>query len=240
MITTAALAPDAERRAALLMSRYTALAEGNPAFHYDWHMRACEEEVADADSVTAALVAGHGRVGDLRRLVSDDQTFQVWRLRLEHPLWWIGTRARYTTSLLAQVVSELVDESDGFGFRSHLGITGYPGAQWFNETLAAIAPLSGPSRDRLVVALRLELRGRRLCMATAAFDDLDASVLFPESEVGTAQDGADLAAAIGAAEAIHGAQWAAALNTMLGDLDAITWRGVAEALDVEVRTAADG
>ncbi|MGD9622217.1 MAG: hypothetical protein AB7G47_19515 [Mycolicibacterium sp.] len=236
MTTTATLAPDAERRAALLMSRYTTLTESNPGFHYDWHMRACEGDAADADSVTAALVGGRGRFGDLRRLVSDDRTFQVWRLRLEHPLWWIGARARYMTSPLAQIVSELAnDQRPGlFGFtRSHLGITGYPGAHWFSQAKVAIAPLSAQGRDKLAVALRRELLGRRLCMSTVAVDDLDVGVVFPESEIDTVFDGTDLTTAIGAAEAIHGAQWAAAFNTMLGDLDPITWVGLTEALVAE-------
>ncbi|MBU8839133.1 hypothetical protein [Mycolicibacterium goodii] len=227
------LHPDAERRAELLMSRYATLTEGNPGFHYHWHMRALEHGTADADSVTEALVDGGDRLEDLRRLVSDDQTYQMWRVRLEHPHWWIGTRVRSTTSLLAQIISELTQDQ-GTGF--HAGISGYPGAHWFTQTKEAIQPLSEPSKEILAATLHRELQGRQVCMAAKLFDDIDASAVFPESESDTAFDGADLTEAIAAIEAVHGAAWADAFKTMLEDLDPITWPGLAESLVTERRT----
>lgn len=224
---------DAGRRAELLVSRYTALTEGNPGFHYHLHMRGWEHDAVDADSVTSALVEGPGRLSDLQRLASDDQTFQVWRLRLEHPEWWIGTRVRSTTALLAQIISELTGDSP---YGSHAGLTGYPGAYWFNQTKEAIKPLSGPSRQKLAVTLRRELLGRQLCMSAIRAQDIDVSREFQESEFDTTIDGAALTEAVDAAETVHGTEWADAFKTMLGDLDPITWVGLAESLATEVRT----
>lgn len=224
---------DAGRRAELLISRYTALAEGNPGFHYHLHMRGWEHDAVDADSVTSALVDGGDRVGNLRRLLSDDSIFLIWRLRLEHPMWWIGGRVKSTTSMLAQIISELTGDSP---YGSHAGLTGYPGAHWFNQTKEAIQPLSSPSRQKLAVTLRRELLGRQLCMSAIQAEDIDVSREFPESEFDTTIDGAALTEAIDAAEAVHGTEWADAFKTMLGDLDPITWAGLAEALATEVRT----
>lgn len=229
---TTAVTSDAQRRAELLLSRYTALTEGNPGFH--WHMRALEHGVADADSVTAALVGGGIRIDDLQRLVSDHQTFQVWRVRLEHPRWWIGIRARSMTALLVQIISELTDEP-AYGF--HAGISGYPGAHWFNKTKEAIQPLSEPSRQIIAATLRRELLGRQLCSSVLQLDDFEAAAAaFPEPENATAIDGAGLTDAIDAAEAVHGTAWAEAFNTMVADLDPITWPGLAESLVTELRT----
>lgn len=234
MTTAVTLDPDAQRRAELLLSRYTALTEGNPGFHYHWHMRALEHGPSDADSVTAALVDGGNRVDDLQRLVSDDQTFQVWRVRLEHPQWWIGTRVRSTTALLAQIISELTDEP-AYGF--HAGISGYPGAHWFNQTKEAIKPLSEPSRQIIAATLRRELLGQQLCSSVLLLDNLGAAAAaFPESENATAVDGAGLTDSIDAAEAVHGIAWAEAFKTMVADLDPITWAGLAESLVTELRT----
>lgn len=184
-------------------------------------MRALERGTADADSVTAALVDGGDRVEDLQRLVSDDQTFQVWRVRLEHPQWWIGTRVRSTTALLAQIISELTDEP---AYGSHAGISGYPGAHWFNQTKEAIKPLSAPSRQIIAATLRRELLGRQLCSSALLLDDFGAgAAAFPESENA-------------AAEAVHGTAWAEAFKTMVADLDPITWPGLAESLVTELRT----
>lgn len=223
---------EVERRAGLLMARFATLSDGNPGFHYDWHMRGFERDGDDADSVTSALVAGD-RIDALRRLVSDDQNFQIWRLRLEHPMWWIGTRVRSTTSLLAQIISELDDDEPLYGF--HTGLTGYAGAHWFNQTKEAIKPLSKQSRQKLAAALRRERLGRQLCMSAPVVEEIDIAQEFPESEFDTAiAAGADLTAAFDAVAGVHGRAWADAFATMLSDLDPITWASLAEAL------AADG
>lgn len=232
MSTTETLHPEARRRAELLVSRYTALTEANPGFHYHLHMRPGPEN----DSAISALVSGADRLDDLAPLVSDDRTFLVWRLRLEHPSWWIGGRVRSTTNLLAHVISELTGEP---WFGPHIGITGYPGAHWFNQAKAAIRPLSGPGRRRLAAALRRELVGRQLCMSMSWYvEDVDASgAEFPESEFDNPVDGVALARAVEAAEGVHGSEWADAFKTMVGDLDPIIWTDLAEALVVEVRSS---
>ncbi|MBX9922207.1 MAG: hypothetical protein K2Y33_20635 [Mycolicibacterium frederiksbergense] len=192
-------------------------------------MRDWESDAADADSVTSALVERGHRGDNLRRLVSDDQLFQIWRLRLEHPMWWIGTRVRYTTSMLAQIISELTGEP---AYGSHSAIGGV-GTHWFNQTKQAIQPLSGPARQKLAAALRRELLGRQLCMSQIPVEAIDVSVEFPESEFDSIIDGADLMKAVTAAEGVHGTDWADAFKTMLGDLDPITWGNLAESLVTE-------
>lgn len=237
MSTTETLHPDARRRAELLVSRYAALTEANPGFHYHLHMRAAPHGDGDNDSAISALAAGADRLDELQPLVSDDRTFHVWRLRLEHPRWWIGLRVRSTTSLLAQLISELNGEP---GFGTHAGITGYPGAHWFGQAKAAIKPLSSPGRRRLATALRRELVGRQLCMTANWYvEDVDASAEFPASEFDMPVDDVALAQAVEAAEGVHGSEWADAFKTMVGDLDPIIWTDLADALVVEVRSSAN-
>lgn len=251
MAATETLVPEAERRAELLTARYTTLTQGNPGFHYHLHMSAWEPGIPDADSVTAALVAGRDRIADLVRLAADDQTFHVWRLRLEHPDWWIGGRAGGIPALLADLVWELsgtapdgVTLPDGSGpCFPHRGATGYIGAHWFTSTLEAIAPLTGPTRIKLSEALSRELLGRTICRALPAFVALnlygqqEIAHAFPESEREAVVDCSSLEQSINAAEAIHGPQWAASFRTMLGELDPLVWVTVAQALIIEVQTA---
>lgn len=124
MISTETTAAEASRRAELLTARYAALTEGDPNVDYHWHREASEEQLPGADSVPAALGAGRARFGDLVRLAADDRTFQLWRLRLEHPLWWIGGPVVDTTAFLAEIVGDLAGESSGSGSGSHPGVTG--------------------------------------------------------------------------------------------------------------------
>ena len=135
MTTTETTAPEAARRAELLTARYAALTGGDPNVDYHWHRQASEEQVPDAGSVPAALVAGRDGFADLVRLAADDRTFQLWRLRLEHPLWWIRGPVDDTTALLAEIVRDLAGESSGSGCGPHHGLTGYPGAHWFTSSM---------------------------------------------------------------------------------------------------------
>ena len=233
MASTTAPHPDAVRRGEILMSRYAALTEANPGFGYDVHMRAREAGTVDADSVTSALVGGDERVGDLRRLASEEQIFQIWRLRLEHPRWWIGGRAQAIPALLAQIISEL--EGD-LPFGIHAGLTGFIGAHWFNQAKDAIKALSGARREELAAALRRELLGRQLCMFAIQVADIDISVAFPESEFDTPTDGAGLVRAVEVAGVVHGSDWADAFTAMVGELDPIIWDALVEVLVNEVRT----
>ena len=241
MTSTETAASEAARRAELLTTRYAALIEGDPNVNFHWHREASEERIPDADSVTASLVAGRGRFADLVRLAADDRTFQLWRLRLEHPLWWLGSPVVDTTAVLAEIVCDLAGESSGSG--PHHGMTGYPGAHWFMSSKEAIAPLSRPTRAKLADALGRELLGRRFCRPfPAPFVDVDdhhtVSDVFPEAEFGAAVDGAALADAVDAATAIHGTQWANAFLAMVGELDPVTWGSVTEALMIEVQQSA--
>lgn len=160
-MTASGVIPSAEahRRAVLLLDLYGALAETNPGFKHNHHMRS-------TDPVTVALAGGREKMGDLALLVSNDDTFHVWRLRLDHPWWWIGGRICRTTPLLARIISELTGRRDD---GPHPGGSGYIGAHWFNQSLRAIAPLSSPARDQLAVALRRELIGRNMCLHGIVF-----------------------------------------------------------------------
>lgn len=106
-MTASGVIPSAEahRRAVLLLDLYGALAETNPGFKHNHHMRS-------TDPVTVALAGGREKMGDLALLVSNDDTFHVWRLRLDHPWWWIGGRICRTTPLLARIISELTGRRD--------------------------------------------------------------------------------------------------------------------------------
>ncbi|MBE5465138.1 MULTISPECIES: hypothetical protein [Mycobacteroides] len=160
-MTASGVIPSAEahRRAVLLLDLYGALAETNPGFKHNHHMRS-------TDPVTVALAGGREKMGDLALLVSNDDTFHVWRLRLDHPWWWIGGRICRTTPLLARIISELTGRRDD---GPHPGGSGYIGAHWFNQSLRAIAPLSSPARDQLAAALRRELIGRNMCLHGIVF-----------------------------------------------------------------------
>jgi len=243
MISTETTAAEASRRAELLTARYAALTEGDPNVDYHWHREASQEQLPDTDSVPAALGAGRARFGDLVRLAADDRTFQLWRLRLEHPLWWIGGPVVDTTAFLAEIVGDLAGESSGSGSGPHPGATGFPGAHWFTSSKEAIAPLTQPTRAKLAEALGRELLGRKFCRPLPALlVDVDerpnTAEVFPEAEFGVAVDGERLAHALDAATAIHGTQWAEAFLTMLGELDLVTWDSVIEALFIEVQQSA--
>lgn len=116
-MTASGVIPSAEahRRAVLLLDLYGALAETNPGFKHNHHMRS-------TDPVTVALAGGREKMGDLALLVSNDDTFHVWRLRLDHPWWWIGGRICRTTPLLARIISELTGRRDD---GPHPGGSGY-------------------------------------------------------------------------------------------------------------------
>ena len=238
----------ADYRSEGLLARYIELTENNPGFRYDLHMRSMEHEIADADSVTSALVGGHDRLEDLARVLRDDDVFHTWRLRLDHPGWWIGGRVSGTTPLLAGVVSDLRGTNPGP--QPYRGITGYIGADWVNQAVEAIRPLSAAARNRLAVALRRELLGRIMCQEGGAwlarlmdvgFDrNADLSEVFPESEIADPVDVDGLVEAIDTVREVHGAEWAAAFKTMVGDLDLITWPGLIEVLDAEQRSVGVG
>lgn len=224
-------AAEAKRRADLLYARYDALAARATRF---------ESGVltSSIDPVSVALTGGREKFDDLAQLVCDDGWFYVWYLRLEHPWWWLGERVRYTTPLLARIISELVGRHD---IGPHLSGSGYIGARWFNQTLLAIAPLSPPARDQLAVALRRELIGRNMCQHGVVFMDFvsdrpfDPAEMFPESEKVTPLDIDRLVNAARAVRNIHGAEWFEAFKVMVSGLDQITWAGVTEALNVELR-----
>lgn len=227
----AAPSVEARRRAEMLYVRYGELTHGNPGFDYHLHMDS-------ADPVTAALTGGSDRLADLARLVSDDEVFHVWRLRLGHPNWWIGGRVRGTTPLLARLIAELTGRHDD---GLHLGSSGYVGAHWFNQSLRAIAPLSSPARDQHAVALRRELIGRNMCLHGIVFMSFvsdrtfNPAEMFPEAEHVEPVDSCVLGNATYSVRTIHGAQWFEAFNVMVSELDPITWTAITEALNVELR-----
>ncbi|SIM06440.1 Uncharacterised protein [Mycobacteroides abscessus subsp. abscessus] len=230
-MTGAISIPEAKRRADLLSTRYDELTAGNTGFDYQLLMD-------PTDPVAAALTGGREKVDDIAPLVSNDDVFHVWRLRLEHPQWWIGGRVRDTTPLLARIISELAGRRDD---GPHLGGSGYTGAHWFSQSLRAIAPLSSRARDQLAVALRRELIGRNMCQYGIAFMSFvsdrtfDPAEMFPESEHVEPVDSCFLGNATYAVRTIHGEQWFEAFNELVSGLDPITWAGLTEALNVELR-----
>lgn len=222
---------EAKRRADLLYTRYYALIARGSWFKYHPDMR-------PTDPVSVALTTGREKFDELAHLICDNDLFHVWRLRLDHPWWWIGGRVSDTTPLLARIISELTGRRDD---GPHLGISGYIGAYWFNQSLHAIAPLSSPARDQLAVALRRELIGRNMCQYGIAFMSFvsdrpfDPAEVFPESEPVEPVDSCVLGNVTYAVRMIHGEQWFEAFNVMVSELDPITWAGITEALNVELR-----
>lgn len=232
-MTASDITPSAEarRRAVLLLDLFASLREGNPGFGYQSHMQ-------PADPVIIALAGGRDKTDDLAVLVSNDDVFHVWRLRLEHPQWWIGGRVHDTTPLLARIISELAGRRDD---GPHLGGSGYTGAHWFNQSLRAIAPLSSRARDQLAVALRRELIGRNMCQYGIAFMSFvcdrpfDPAEMFPESEHVAPEHMGSLRDAATTVRTIHGSEWFEAFNVMVSELDPIAWTGVTRALNIELR-----
>lgn len=222
---------EAHRRAVLLLDLYDALAETNPGFAYRLQKQA-------DDPVTVALAGGREKMGDLALLVSNDDTFHVWRLRLGHPQWWGGGRVRRTTPLLARLISELTGRHDD---GPHPGGSGYVGAHWFNQSLRAIAPLSSPARDQLAVALRRELIGRNMCLHGIVFMSFvsdrtfNPAEMFPEAEHVEPVDLDRLRDAAYELHKIHGAGWVEAFSELVSGLDPVTWAGLTAALKVELR-----
>jgi hypothetical protein len=205
-------------------------------------MRAIEP-VAEQDSVTVALTRGRDGLGDLARLLADTMTYQRWSLRLSHPQWWIGGRVGATTPLLADLIDELASrkpvDAGGPAVITGRSGSGYAGAHWFNESLAAIAALSAAARRVLAEALRLELLGR--------------TTTLPERQLAGAESGTDLAElfrdfptqptiirladAIDAVGDTHGTPWSDSFRTLIAELDPITWTDVLAALDAETSAA---
>lgn len=230
-MTGVVAATEAKRRADLLYTLYDALNTGGPGFNYRLHMD-------PTDPVTVALTGGREKVYDLALTAFNDNVFDVWRLRLGHPQWWVGGRVRRTTPLLARMISELTGRRDN---GPHLGSSGYVGAHWFNQSLLAIAPLSSPARDQLAVALRRELIGRNMCLHGIVFMDFvsdrsfDPAEMFPESEHVEPVHLDLLRDSAYALRKIHGAGWVEAFSELVSGLDPITWAGLTEVLNVELR-----
>ncbi|CPU58069.1 Uncharacterised protein [Mycobacteroides abscessus] len=223
-------AAEAKRRADLLYALYAALTTGGPGLDYRLHMD-------PTDPVAVALTDGREKVYDLALMASNDNVFDVWRLRLGHPQWWRGGRVRRTTPLLARLISELTGRHDD---GPHLGSSGYVGAHWFNQSLRAIAPLSSPARDQLAVALRRELIGRNMCLHGIVFMSFvsdrtfNPAEMFPEAEHVEPVDLDRLTDAAYELHKIHGAGWVEAFSELVSGLDPVTWAGVTAALKVEL------
>lgn len=173
MNTTAGLLADAKNRAELLTSRFTALNDSNPGFSYQGHLRGVEKAATGGDSVTTALVDRPAGLADLERLLSDDETFLVWHLRLGHPLWWIGLTVQYTTTLLKKIVSDLTDEpQDGPELPSAIELLTEPGG--IQQFLAGAMPAWAYSREVPVTLERTgspkQRRRSRHCLPGAETD----------------------------------------------------------------------
>ncbi|KMV19633.1 hypothetical protein ACT17_06215 [Mycolicibacterium conceptionense] len=228
---------EARRRAEQLLARYVKLTESNPGFHYDGHMHVFDHEAPE--SVTDALVAGPERLDDLARMLVDDAAFHTWRLRLEHPHWWIGGRVRGTTPLLARIVSELRGRDEGWG--PHGVMTGAVGSHWFTQTLSAIEPLSAPARSELATALVPELVGRNVCLYGWLFLDfaseesLELVEMFPETGSRDTTYVREFLNALDRTEKVHGPDWAESFRVLVSDLDPIVVPGLTRALETELR-----
>lgn len=237
MITDTTAPTEARRRAEQLLARYVELTENNPGFHYDGHMHAFDCEAPD--SVTDALVAGPERLDDLARMLADDAAFHAWRLRLDHPSWWIGGRVRGTTPLLARIVSELRGRDEGWG--PHGLMTGGVGSHWFNQTLSAIGPLSVSARSDLAAALVRELVGRNVCMYGWLFlnfaseESLELVEMFPETASRDTAYVREFLDTLGCVEKLHGPDWAESFRVLVSDLDPIVVPGLTRALESELR-----
>ncbi|WP_100524311.1 hypothetical protein [Mycobacteroides abscessus] len=222
---------EAKRRADLLYTRYYALIARGSWFKYHPDRR-------PTDPVSVALTTGREKFDELAHLICDNDLFHVWRLRLGHPQWWRGGRVRRTTPLLARLISELTGRHDD---GPHLGSSGYVGAHWFNQSLRAIAPLSSPARDQLAVALRRELIGRNMCLHGIVFMNFvsgrafNPAEMFPEAEHVEPVDLDRLRDAAYELHKIHGAGWVEAFSELVFELDPITWAGITDALNVELR-----
>ncbi|WP_100522236.1 hypothetical protein [Mycobacteroides abscessus] len=230
-MTVVVSAAEAKRRADLLYALYAALTTGGPGLDYRLHMD-------PTDPVAVALTDGREKVYDLALMASNDNVFDVWRLRLGHPQWWCGGRVRRTTPLLARLISELTGRHDD---GPHLGSSGYVGVHWFNQSLRAIAPLSSPARDQLAVALRRELIGRNMCLHGIVFMSFvsdrtfNPAEMFPEAEHVEPVDLDRLRDAAYELHKIHGAGWVEAFSELVSGLDPVTWAGLTAALKVELR-----
>ena len=228
---------EARRRAEQLLARYVELTESNPGFHYNGHMHVFDREAPE--SVTDALVAGPERLDDLALMLTDDAAFHAWRLRLDHPQWWIGGRVRATTPLLAQIVSKLRGRDEGWS--PHSARTGFAGSHWFNQTLSAIEPLSAPARSDLAKALLPELVGRDVCMYGWLFLDfaseepLDLLEMFPETSSHDTAYVREFLDTLGRVEELHGPDWAESFRVLVSDLDPIVVPGLTRALETELR-----
>lgn len=232
--TTATPATERRRRADVLLARYATLTATNPGFDYSIHMRGYEPDRDDAHSVTAALLVGESGRSDLEPLLADDATFHLWRLRLDHPHWWIGGLANTRTPLLHQLHSDLTG-SDTF----NIGIpaTGYPGAHWFTRAQDTIGPLSQPARTELARTVAHELTGRSLCL-NGVYDDTDPLDLFTAFLERADRPGIreidELETVLHIVAVTHGTDWEHAFRIMMTELDPITWSGLIRALEVEV------
>lgn len=230
-MTVVVSAAEAKRRADLLYALYAALTTGGPGLDYRLHMD-------PTDPVAVALTDGREKVYDLALMASNDNVFDVWRLRLGHPQRWRGGRVRRTTPLLARLISELTGRHDD---GPHLGSSGYVGAHWFNQSLRAIAPLSSPARDQLAVALRRELIGRNMCLHGIVFMSFvsgrafNPAEMFPEAEHVEPVDLDRVRDAAYELHKIHGAGWVEAFSELVSGLDPVTWAGLTAALKVELR-----
>ena len=223
------LVPESERRVELLRDRFTRLTANNPEFQYSQHLRRMHP---DGGAVATALLSASP--ASVAHIVADDSVFRQWRLRLEHPCWWIGLRVHATTAPLAELVADLEGTDGPRMVMGRLG-SGGVGSHWNKQAQIAVAPLSQMARADLAVALRRELVGRLICQSGDGVSarDADYGAMFPEDDFYTQPDADRLRAAIARAAEIHGGQWATAIGTMIAELDPITWGQSAHALEVD-------
>jgi len=223
-------AGDMGARATELRGIYTLLSQANPRFDYLGHAVGMSGYDALRKGLTTSETA------ELETLLSDDYAFFVWTLRLQHPNWWIGTRAREVP--ITRVMNIALGAVPSAFTGTYCG-NGYVGAHWETQAVNALRPLSPHTRRRIADELRKEAMAREV---TGGMSEvlhalgMGANIdQFAKDVRGATETSANVFPVTDTLAEVLGQEWGTALRDMLTDIDALWYGGIEKALALELQ-----
>jgi len=223
-------AGDVNTRVAELRDAHTRLSQANPHFDYLGHAKG----MSGYDAIRKGLTTSD--TAELESLLSDDYAFFVWSLRLQHPNWWVGTRAR---EVPITRVASIARGAAPSAFTGTYCVSGHVGSHWETQAVNALHPLNPRTRRVVADELRKEAMAREITgqmsevlpsLGMGAYIDQFAKDVRAATETVT-----NLFPAMDALAEILGQEWETSLHDMLADIDAVWHGGIEKALELELQ-----
>lgn len=223
-------AGDVNTRVAELRDAYTRLTQANPHFDYLGHAKG----MSGYDAVRKGLTTSD--TAELESLLSDDYAFFVWTLRLQHPNWWVGTRAR---EVPITRVASIARGAAPSAFTGTYCVSGHVGSHWETQAVNALRPLSPRTRRMVADELRKEAMAREI---TGQMSEILSSlgmgayiVQFAKDVRAAAETATNLFPATDTLAELLGQEWETSLHDMFIDIDAVWHGGIEKALELELQ-----